>query len=272
MAETYMEVLTQAVDDLVEHGYDDPGRVARWQERLTAAARQSHMGLDRVTQELREALRRRFDDYVGGDRALKAHSGIDRFTYERIKPRLRVELDKRLMASMDLIRLNREQMIARQAQRFAGWATSIPVGGPAEAKKREVKQAIRRPLASLPFEERRVMIDQGHKLVSAVNLIIATDGGAIAARWRAVHQPGYDHRPEHLERDGLVYLVRGSWAAERGLVRPVHGYTDDVDQPAEKVFCRCGWIYLYNLRQLPDDMLTAKGRAALELVRARMDA
>jgi hypothetical protein len=268
VTESYLDVLTQAVDDMVEHGYDDPTRVARWQARLEEAARAGRQSLSRMTDELREGLRRIYDGQVGRDQILRYHGGVDRFTYQRLKPRLRNELDRRLMASMELIKLNREEMINRQAKRFAGWATSLPAGGPAEPERAQVKAAIRKPLASLPFEERRVMIDQGHKLVSALHEVISTEGGAIAGKWRAVHQPGYDHRPEHLARDGRVFIIRGSWAARRGLV--VRGpYVDEIERPGEKIFCRCMYVYYYNLRQLPAELLTAAGRAALELVRQR---
>ena len=38
------------------------------------------------------------------------------------------------------------------------------------------------------------------------------------------------------------------------------GYLDEITQPGEEVFCRCYVTYLYNLRSIPEDMLTQKGR------------
>ena len=61
-----------------------------------------------------------------------------------------------------------------------------------------------------------------------------------------------------------MYLIRGSWAQEKGLVKPGPvGYTDQITAPGEEVFCRCSLVYIYSIRALPDDMLTAAGRAAL---------
>lgn len=266
--ETFYEVLTAAVRDLLTNGYDDPERVAGWQRRLQAAGVRSWGSEARLQEELRRGLRSTFERLVEQDGLLKWHGSIDRFTLANIKPVLRGELDRRLLAATDLIRLNRQEAVARMGRRWVGWATSIPKGGPAETDKRRLKEEIKKPLARLPFEERRLLIDQGHKLVAAVNATVATDGGAIGAKWRHVHQVGYDARPEHLERDGVIYLIRGSWAHERGLVSgSADQFTDSFEQPGELPFCRCGYVYLYRLRQLPEAFLTAAGRAALDRAR-----
>ena len=141
----------------------------------------------------------------------------------------------------------------------------MPGAPVAEADRRKLKEQIRKPLASLPFEERRVMVDQGKKMISAIHATLAQDGGAIAGRWRAVHMPGYDHRPTHLEMDGRVLLIRGSWADKAGLV---HGmYTDEWVAAGEEPFCRCSYVYYYALRELPADMLTDEG--ARRMAKAR---
>src|SRR6202012_4614194 len=113
----------------------------------------------------------------------------------RLRPQLKVELDKRIMASADLIRLNRDGIIAKTLQRFSGWATSIPLGGSAKTNKREDFAAVRRGVAGLPFEERRVLVDQGHKLASSINEVAAVGGGAIAVVWKShYNQQNYDYR------------------------------------------------------------------------------
>ena len=124
---------------------------------------------------------------------------------------------------------------------------------------------IKRGIAGLPFIERRVIIDQGHKLASSINAVVAEEGGAIAGIWHSHYrQPNYNYREDHKERDDLVYLMRSSWARDEGLVKAgPAGYADDITQPGEEINCRCFWEYIYNLRDLPSDMLTAKGESAL---------
>jgi hypothetical protein len=90
--------------------------------------------------------------------------------------------------------------------------------------------------------------------------------GGLTCTWNSHwRESGYNARIEHKERDGKVYLLRESWAAERGLVKPGDaGYYDEVTAVGEEVYCRCWVTYLYALRRLPADMLTAKGREELE--------
>lgn len=265
--ESFFEILTAAVNDIAETGYDSAERLAYWQQRLKDAIDRTLTPQDVMTRMLRDAMRALYNKLIERGRILEMHPGIGRFTLERVKPQLRAELDRRILASAELIRLNRDAAIRKTLQRFAGWATSIPKGGSDIVKRAETKKDIKKVLASLPFEERRVHIDQGQKFIASLNDILATDGGAIAAIWRH-HYVRYP-RPAHVARDGKVFLIRNSWAHEKGFVKSGDaGYTDEVEQPAEFVFCRCSWQWIYDLRSLPADMITAKGSTALEIARA----
>ena len=263
------DVLTEAVRDISENGFT-PERIAYWQDKLRRAASESMGPQSRVDEMLRDALQAVYRRLIENGQALKVHAGVSRFTLERVKPRLRAELDRRIMASANLIKLNKQQAVEKTLQRFAGWSTSIPPGGSRVVDKVDVKTDIRKSIRQLSFEERRVAIDQGHKLAASLNDIIATDGGAIAAIWHH-HHVTYP-RKEHLARDGKIFLIRGSWAHDKGLVKPgADGYTDQIEQPAEFVFCRCSYQYLYSLRKLPDEMITALGKEELLRVRGEID-
>jgi len=266
---SFQEVLTAAIEDMLEHGFDSVERVQRWTRELRVAAERSLVSPQSVEDELRRGLAATYRKMVDRGQLVRFNPGVERFTLERIRPALRSELDRRIMASADLIRLNREEAVEKTLRRFAGWSTSIPKGGTDAETRAKVRAEQKKAMGSLPFQERRVLVDQGHKLVSSLNEIVATDGGAIAGRWRSFwRQPGYDYREDHKARDDKVFLIKGSWAHRAGLVKPGDaGYTDDVTKPAQEPFCRCQYVYLYNLRDLPDDMLTAKGRSALTAAR-----
>jgi hypothetical protein len=266
--DSFYEVLTAAVADIAEHGFDDSSRVAKWQAALRKAAETTLVPVQQLDEMLKGSMRDIYRRMVEKQGVLKHHPGIQRWTIEKLKPRLRLELDKRILASADLIKLNRQQSIAHTLRRFSGWATSIPAGGTDQTDRNKIKAEVRKPLAQMNFEARRVAIDQGHKLIYSINDIVAVDNGAIAARWKSHwRQPGYNYREDHKERDGLIYAIRGSWAFDKGLMNKGAGYTDEITEPAEEPFCRCLYTYLYALRSLPDDMLTAKGRSELERTR-----
>lgn len=269
---SFYETLTAAVSAMTETGYISAEQVAFWVDRIRLAAITSLTPPSVLRESLNNAMRAVYRSHVEKGGLLKFHPGVERFTLARVAPRLRAELDRRILASAALIKANRDEAIETTLRRFAGWATSIPPGGSEAVDKRDTKAEIRKPLAQLPFKERRVVVDQGHKFVANLNNIMAQDAGAIALIWRSHwRQQNYDYREDHKERDGRVYMIRGNWAQERGLVKVGDaGYYDDITAVGEEVFCRCFATYLYSLRRLPDDMLTNKGRE--ELAGARMAA
>lgn len=270
MAESFYEVVRKAVADIAEHGYDTEGRLAYWTEELRKAAAATLLPEWEMDRQLRGALGAIYERLVDRGAVARYHMGLDKFTIDRIKPSLRRELDKRIMASANLIKLNRQESIDRTIRRLQGWATSIPPSGQGAGSKTETAQDIKKALASLPFVERRVIVDQGHKLVSSINEIIASDGGAIALTWRSHwRQAGYNFRRDHKERDGHCYAMRGNWALKAGLMKAgPDGYYDEITAVGQEPFCRCYAIYLYALKRLSDDMVTAKGRAEMERARA----
>ena len=266
---TLQEVLTEAVQDFEANGFDSEERLQYWEEQIREALSRQMKSRAAMEQMLKEQLRMVYERLVLKGGVLKNHKGVTRFTLQNVSGRLHSELQRRILASAQLIRLNRAEMINKTLRRFSGWATSVPKGGSEQVDRVKVKMEVVKPLRQLPFVERRVLIDQGHKLTSSISATLAADGGAIAARWFSHwRQDGYDYRDEHKDRDGKVYLVRGSWAQKAGLVKAGSaGYSYDITQPTEEPFCRCKFTYLYNLKQLPPEMLTAKGKEALNKTR-----
>ena len=268
----FFKVLTEAIDDFVEHGFSSQQQLEDWLARLRESAKASMVPEYVLQRSLTKALKDAYNRSVNPKTLAKVHPGVSLYTIENIKPKLRAELDRRILASANLITLNRQASIARTLQRFAGWSTSIPKGGTDVAKRKEVKQSIRRCIAGLPFEERRVVIDQAHKLSVAVSDIVAVDGGAIVAKWQHVREGGgYQARPAHEERSGTLYVIRGSWADKAGYIKGLP-YSDTVEQPAELINCRCRWIYGFTLRDVPVKNRTAKGMEALLEARNKLRA
>lgn len=267
-AVTFDQVLAAAVDDLIEHGYDDDARVQFWLVKLEEAARADFIRPKKpMEQLLRDHLSAEYDRLVERGGLLRRHPGIRRVGIEKVRTELRQTLWDRIKAAANLIVLNREEEIATTMRRFEGWATSIPAGGSEVTKRKKVKQELRKGIAGLSFRERRVLIDQGHKMNSEINRIVAESGEAIAALWVSHYkQVNYDYRPEHkqfaIKSAKKPFLIRGSWAIRNGLIVTSGAtYTDEVEQPGFAVYCRCYYEYVYDLASLPDAMLTAKGRA-----------
>ena len=260
---TFYEVLTAAINDFILYGFDNQERLDYWLKMLKESAVKSLITPEKMQSELERSLKGAFDRLVtkGG----LVSKDVTRFTVDRLKPKMRAELDRRILASVNLIKFNREESISNMLRRFSGWATSIPIGGSDTVDKREEKKQVKKSLGMLPFKERRVIIDQTHKLIANINEIVALDNGAIAAQWHSNwRQANYNYREDHRELDENIYLIKDSWAQKEGYVKPKNGYTTDVVAPGEEVYCRCRYKYLYRVSQLPDEMVTQKGKEALQ--------
>ncbi|ENA9695577.1 hypothetical protein ABG299_001068 [Salmonella enterica subsp. enterica] len=256
---TFYQVLTEAVNYYVDNGWDSQRSLTEWSRKLRVAASREMPDDDAARKHLTSVYRRLVID--GGALRDQPADGPKKVTLDKIKPELRKELDKRIFASANLIKLNREQAIEKTLQRFQGWVSSIPPDGVSELDKTEQKAKIKASLNDPDFISRRVAIDQGHKLASNVKYLLSIQGGAIAFRWHSNwRRPGYAFRPDHKERDDKIYLVRGSWAVEQGLIAPVYGYYDEITAAGEEVFCSCQVFPIYAPQKLPDEFLTEKGK------------
>ena len=141
--ESYYDVLTAAIDDLATNGYDSAERVAYWSQRIKEAAERTMGSESEMERQLREALRAVYGRLIEKGGIAQYHQGVGRFTIERVRPQLRAELDRRILAAANLIKLNRKESIEKTLRRFQGWSTSIPKGGSDAVKRREEKSKIR---------------------------------------------------------------------------------------------------------------------------------
>jgi len=271
MKHSFYSVLSDAVNEFRAQGFKSDAQLEEWVKKIRQAAADSLVPEKVMEQTLRDTFGSVYERLIERAEILRSMPGVSRYTLAKVKPKLRAELDRRMMASRNLIKLNRAAMIEKTTQRFSGWATSIPAGGSCAVDVKDTKDDIRKALSSMPFVERRVHIDQAMKFTSALNEIVAVDGGAIAAMWHSQwRRRGYDYREDHKERDGKVYAVRGNWAIEKGFMKAgPNGYTDQITKPGEEVFCSCSYTFIFSLPKLlkvAPDMLTEKGRAAASAI------
>ena len=266
-----MNKFTQTVRDAVKyymlHGYSSEKELSLWMLTLRAAAEDKATSEVNLVEVVTDHLRKSYDTQVNRGAMFKRHPGVGRFSVDMLRPEMRRELDRRIVASANLIKLNRQKAIDTTMSRFSGWATSIPPGAPSSPSGViKVSQHIEKSAKQVAYEARRVAIDQGHKLIQNIDNVIATSNNAIAVQWHSYwRQPGYDYREDHKERDQQYYLMRDSWALKNGVIIPGSAkYLDEVTMFGEEVFCRCYGTYIYAVRGLPREMLTEKALSMLK--------
>jgi hypothetical protein len=259
---TFKQVLAAAIEDMGATGYVSEERLLNWVTLLRNAA-ERELGPDyAINEDVKQGFTKIYERFVNGASLGKRVEGLSRFTLENVKPRLRAELDRRVEAAANLIKLNKKEAVERTLRRFQGWSTSIPAGGSSAIDKREIDRALAKDLKDYRYHRRLVDNDQGHKLISNVADLTAEASGAIAGIWNShgTSDPSYNAREDHKERAGKIYLIRNSWAHKQGLVKPVHGYLDEITAAGEEVNCRCWITYITSPARLPDAYLTNKGQ------------
>ncbi len=278
----FRTLLPQALREFAKRGYTSEAdlqervlRLKEWQQRLRAMLEGELPTDEQIRKEL-AAVVEPFYQCDEADRSSvqpRVTFGA-RYTIDRVAPDLRTELDSRIVAivdaGVDRIKVDRLAATEQTLQRFAAWVWSVPRGGAAKIKTREIAKIakkIAKPLAQFEYERRCVSGGIGTKLSASVSLVVAMGEGAIAGIWhdRGEYDHGYDARPEHLKRSGKLFLVRDSWAMQEGLVKKAgHQYTDEIEQVGEFPMCSCFMTWMTSPGALPDDVLTAKGRKWLE--------
>lgn len=259
----FSAVLSEALRFFTRYGYRSETELQDWLGRVHLALAHEMPTNDFIRRRMNAVLGSIFTRKVTRGGVQQHVPGVQRFTLARIEPSLRLELDSRIFAGTELIRLNRDAAIQKTLQRFSGWVTSMPPQGYAKENLRDAAVQIAKPTRQARYEQRRVEIDQGHKLTAAISHVVATQEGAIAAVWhdRGQYDSHYAARPDHLKRSGQMFLMEDSWAIDAGLVRRGSlKYTSDIEQPAEFPFCSCRYEYVTSLRDMPETVLTKAGR------------
>ena len=255
----FLALLMLAINHYQEQGYTSETDLKRWVKILKESAEKSVKSPIKLEKGTKSALNGTYKRLITQKNALKRHKGINKSTLDKFAPIFKKELDRRILVSQNIIDLHRETAINDTIRKFQGWATSIPPGGSSAVDKIEERSRIKKALIALPYLVDNVIHDQEHKLSTVIHELIAEKGGAIAMVWHSLWRlPGYKYRPDHKEKDQQIYLLKDSWARQKGLVAGTY-YEDDV---AVGVLpnCKCFAEYIYDVSELPTTLLTSKGQ------------
>ena len=100
-------------------------------------------------------------------------------------------------------------------------------------------------------------------LVSEIDYVFTLKSNPLAAIW---HYNELDENCEypmahnHQEFNKNIYAVRGNEAIKRGLMNTGAGFVDEIIRPQQEIGCMCYFQWVYSLRDLPQEMLTMKGK------------
>jgi hypothetical protein len=150
----------------------------------------------------------------------------------------------------------------------------VPIGGTKDKAIKSQVSEIKKELRQLAKWDKLFNIYKAISFPAEIEYLFALEGNPIAAIWRysqADEQGEYRKTYSHKERDGRVYVVRDNWAIGKGLMTAEpYGYIDEISHPNQEIGCMCHLQWVYNIRDLPKEMVTEKGVSALKRARALM--
>lgn len=258
----FHSVLRLAIKDFLRHGYDSPQRLALWVDRLRQTA--EGPAQQKSDQAASRVFDRAYYNLVDRGLLLRAHRGLTGWRLAQVRGQLTEQRERSKDALLGVTAGRRDLQLEQSIQRFIGWATALPPGGVRGRTMSDVREDIAEPVLKLARREALIKQDQKHKMVAGLHRVVATEAQALAAIWHSMfRKPGYQFRPDHKERDSKVYVFRGNWALRDGLMTRGDGYIDDITWFGEEPHCSCTGTFFYDLKELPDWLLTNKGRKIL---------
>jgi hypothetical protein len=175
--------------------------------------------------------------------------------FDKLEPSIRL-IYKRLIEDVkeDAI-VERSNEINSRIEEFIAW-TQLD-----EGTRKECLSDIRSTLKSINKWDKGFYVDRALDLIDEVEVMAKIENGAIAARWSYSPYPG---ECGHEALNNKHFLIRDSWAINQGLIHPSNEkYFDEAPRQKEQWGCRCRFTFEFHIRQLPESMLTKKGKDSL---------
>lgn len=208
----------------------------------------------------------------------RTHKGLAKARLTDLKPKFRKELEKRVALSFNLIKNKDNEVKQELASRFLNWITidSKEVRGDSTSKQSLLNFLDFAKEAGVAQRHSRFVIeDQTRKMLASFDDLIAKENGAIGGFWknrkdkRVVGNPkglypkGNRAHNDHWNREDQFYILKNSWAYKQKLV--TGNIYEDLEDGGVGVAigCRCRLVYVYDLRDVPYEHLTKKGKEAI---------
>lgn len=191
---------------------------------------------------------------VGGENSSELIGiGMDGI-FDKLESNIR-SLYKRLVDDVKVDAVSeRVNEIDARIKKFIDWANSD-----AATKKKSVAD-IRSVLKSINKWHKGFYTNRAFRFIDDVDIIANIENGAISARWS--YSPPYTEECGHEPLNDQHFLIRDCWAIEQGLINTTNAKFFD-EAPKQKGGCRCCFIFKFRIDQMPDSMLTKKGKESL---------
>ena len=225
-----------------------------------------------------QTLKRAYSDFYTKEGFKKTNKGISKLKLSDLRQDFKKELDKKITISFNLIKNKENEIKQKLASRFINWLTidSEEVRGKTTSKQSLLNFLDFAKENEIAEEHAKFILkDQTRKMVCAFDLLIAEANGAIGGFWknrgdrRVVGNPngfypqGNKTHNDHWNRDGVFYIYKDGWAYQKGYVKGSLYENLEDGGVGVAIGCRCRMENVYDLRDVPKEILTKKGKEAV---------
>lgn len=204
------------------------------------------------------------------------HKGITKTSLNDLKPKFRKEIEDRVKISFNLMKNQEEELKQKIASRFINWVTidSKDVRGNTTSKQSLLNFLDFAKENGIAEDHAKFILkDQTRKMIASLDDLVAKENNAIGGIWhnrgdrRVVGNPQgiYPHSEtkahgNHWDREGKFYVFKDSWAYQKGYVKgELYDNLED-GGVGVAIGCRCRLEFIYDLRDVPYENLTQRGR------------
>lgn len=233
-----------------------------------------HFKTIRNTKEIYNFVNKGYSSFLKN--AQSNHKGLTKTSLNDLKPKFRKEIEDRVKISFNLMKNQEEELKQKIASRFINWVT---IDSKDTRGNTTSKQSL---LNFLDFAKENgiaedhakfILKDQTRKMIASLDDLVAKENNAIGGIWhnrrdrRVVGNPQgiYPHSKtkahgDHWEREGKFYIFKDSWAYQKGYIKGELYENLEDGGVGVAIGCRCRLEFIYDLRDVPYENLTQKGR------------
>lgn len=205
------------------------------------------------------------------------NKGLKGWRLNLLKDDLRRELKGRINNSLMLIKTQDEQRMSILKTRFLSWLAETESG-----KSPNIKETLKvsHEIRKNDRHYRMILADQTRKMIGNFDNIVANKYQALGFFWktrrdnRVTGKPGgknpkgNEMHGDHYARQDKFYFYHNNWAIQQRLINTNHKlfkWADFEDGlPGQPINCRCYAYNIYELEDIPKELLSEKGKAYLQ--------
>lgn len=211
------------------------------------------------------------------------NKGLKGWRLNLLKDDLRKELKDRINASLMFIKTQDEQRMGVLKTRFLSWLAETESDKPSNIK--EVLQ-VSHEIKKNDKHYKMILADQTRKMIGNFDTIVANKYQALGFFWktrrdnRVTGNPtgknpkGNEMHGDHYSRQEKFYFYHNNWAIKQRLINTKHKlfkWADFEDGlPGQPINCRCYAYNIYELEDIPAELLSEKGKAYLQETRENL--